>query len=56
MIKESECTADRLYEIVTELLADRKRLGEMSEKLLSMGSADASARIADMILEMCGQA
>ncbi len=56
MIKESECTADRLYETVTELLADRKRLGEMSEKLLSMGSADASARIADMILEMCGQA
>ena len=55
MIKESECTADGLYETVTELLADRKRLGEMSEKLLSMGSADASARIADMILEMCGQ-
>lgn len=55
MIKESECTADGLYETVTELLADRMRLGEMSEKLLSMGSADASARIADMILEMCGQ-
>ena len=54
MIRESECTADGLFETVTELLADRDRLDGMSEKLMSMGSADASARIADMILEMCG--
>ncbi|MBO4832147.1 MAG: undecaprenyldiphospho-muramoylpentapeptide beta-N-acetylglucosaminyltransferase [Oscillospiraceae bacterium] len=54
MIRESECTADGLFETVTGLLADRDRLDGMSEKLMSMGSADASARIADMILEMCG--
>jgi len=53
MIRESECTAEGLFETVRELLSDEGRLASMSDKLKSMGSADASARIADMILEMC---
>ena len=54
MIRESECTADGLFETVTGLLTDKLKLEQMSETLMSMGSADASARIADMILDMCG--
>lgn len=50
MIKEAECTGRLLYDRVSEILKDEKRLESMSRAVKRMGVPDSAERIAREIL------
>ena len=49
MLRDDECTADRLKEIAGALLIDRHRLEAMGEAARRAARPDAAERIADMV-------
>ena len=53
MIREDECTGEKLYKTVSDLLDDEKRLASMSKKQKLLSVDDAATRIIDIILEYC---
>ena len=48
-------TADSLLGLVSELLHHPEQLEEMSEKMRSMGVADATDRITEIVLDLASQ-
>lgn len=52
MIRESECSGERLYEEAKALLADSKRRSEMREALLAWSIPDSADRIVDHIVKL----
>jgi len=52
LVPQSELTPERLTEAVTELLSDRQRLREMSQRAKALSHADAAGRMALMVAEL----
>jgi UDP-N-acetylglucosamine--N-acetylmuramyl-(pentapeptide) pyrophosphoryl-undecaprenol N-acetylglucosamine transferase len=52
LLPDSECTADRLKEIVGALLVDRHRLEAMGEAARHAARPDAAERIADLVQQV----
>ena len=52
VVLEKDCTAEKIYDLVTELLADDARRKEMSRKLHSMVRLDSTERICDIVEEL----
>jgi UDP-N-acetylglucosamine--N-acetylmuramyl-(pentapeptide) pyrophosphoryl-undecaprenol N-acetylglucosamine transferase len=52
VIPETECTAQRLLETVSQLLSDRERCSGMSASLRNMVVLDSADRICDIIEEL----
>lgn len=52
VLTESECTPQKLYDAVNDLLADKKRCAEMSVALRNMVVLDSADRICDMIEDL----
>ena len=50
MLLEGEFNAETLYQRVTALLSDRRRLAEMGGHMRRLGVPDATERIAELIL------
>lgn len=55
VITEPECTPEKLYKAVTELLFDDERLEKMSRASASMAIADSSEQIYQHILKAAGK-
>ena len=55
LIPQAELTPQRLAEAVVELLGDRKRLQEMSERARALSHQDAAGRVARMVAELAGK-
>jgi UDP-N-acetylglucosamine--N-acetylmuramyl-(pentapeptide) pyrophosphoryl-undecaprenol N-acetylglucosamine transferase len=49
MISENECTGDILFDMVTEILADKKKLQEMESIQRSLSVPDSASRIIDIV-------
>ena len=49
---EGAFTADDLYNLVSDLLADPAQLAQMAENMRAAGAADAAERIADLVLKL----
>lgn len=54
LIPQAELTPERLAQTVTELLADPRRLKEMSERAKALSHVDAAGRMARMVAELAG--
>lgn len=54
MVTDAECDAARVDELVAQLVDDRAVLLRMGERARSLGRADASARLADLVEEAAG--
>src|SRR5262249_9764846 len=52
LVPQAELTPERLTQAVTELLCDRKRLQEMSERAKALSHEDAAGRMAGMIADL----
>ena len=52
VVLEKECTPEKMYGIVRELLADENRREEMSRKLRSMVQQDSAAQMCDIVEEL----
>jgi UDP-N-acetylglucosamine--N-acetylmuramyl-(pentapeptide) pyrophosphoryl-undecaprenol N-acetylglucosamine transferase len=52
VVLEKECTPEKIYSLVTELLADEQRRKEMGAKLHSMVRLDSTQRICDIVEEL----
>lgn len=52
VVLEKECTSEKLYALIRQLLADEDRRKEMSRNLHSMARLDSTARICDIVEEM----
>ena len=52
MLLEGAFTADDLYNLVSDLLADPAQLAQMAENMRAAGAADAAERIADLVLKL----
>lgn len=52
LLREGECTPQRLWDEVTGLLADEARRGEMARALGRLSPPDANQRILDVLLEL----
>lgn len=52
---EGEFDAASMLERINDLLADEQKLGEMSRAMRSLTVSDATDRIVNIILELCGQ-
>ena len=52
VVLESDCTAEKIYSQVTELLADSQRRHEMAAALKGLVKADATERICDILEEL----
>ena len=50
MIKENECTGEKLYKVVTDLLDDRNELESMAKALKSLSMHNAAASIVDIVI------
>lgn len=55
VLLEGELTASALYDTVCALLDDRQQLAEMAENMKAAGVPDATARIAETILELAAE-
>ena len=55
VLREEECDGDTLYRTVTELLADRERLGTMGRAVETMAVPDSARQIMDTIYELAGK-
>ncbi len=49
---EKDCTAEKMYALVMELLKDENRRAEMSRSLHAMARLDSTERICDIILDL----
>jgi UDP-N-acetylglucosamine--N-acetylmuramyl-(pentapeptide) pyrophosphoryl-undecaprenol N-acetylglucosamine transferase len=54
LIPQPELTAQRLAQTIVELMADRGRLHEMSERARALSHHDAAGRVARMVAELAG--
>lgn len=54
LIPESECTAQAVYDQITQLLADPQLRSDMSARLHSLVRLDSAERICDIIEELVG--
>ena len=52
LLLEKECTAQRLYEEVTALLADKERCSAMRKALMASAMPDSADRICDIITQL----
>ena len=52
VVLEKDCTPEKIYALVKELLADETRRGEMSRKLHEMVRLDSTERICDIVEEL----
>ena len=52
VVLEKDCTAEKMYEILRNLLADEGRRQEMSRKLRSQVKLDSTERICDIVEEL----
>jgi UDP-N-acetylglucosamine--N-acetylmuramyl-(pentapeptide) pyrophosphoryl-undecaprenol N-acetylglucosamine transferase len=52
LVPQAELTPERLTQAVTELLCDRKRLQEMSQRAKALSHEDAAGRMAGMIADL----
>jgi UDP-N-acetylglucosamine--N-acetylmuramyl-(pentapeptide) pyrophosphoryl-undecaprenol N-acetylglucosamine transferase len=55
MIAQTDLTAERLAQTVTELLSSPQRLKEMSIRARALAHADAAGRMARMVAELAGR-
>lgn len=53
LMPESECTAQKMYETITELLEDPVRRQQMSQALRSMAVVDSAEKICDIVETLC---
>lgn len=53
LMPESECTAQKMYETITELLEDQGRRQQMSQALRSMAVVDSAEKICDIVETLC---
>lgn len=54
LLRESELSAESLYEAIMSLVSDEKRLSEMSEKMGGFAKCDALEKIAELLEKMEG--
>ena len=52
VLLEGSFTADDLYNLVSDLLADPAQLAQMADNMRAAGVSDAAERIADLVLEL----
>ena len=52
MIREAECTPQRLYEEISSLLKDHTRYSQMRKALQNMVVLDSAERLCNIILEL----
>ena len=52
VILEKDCTPEKMYELVTGLLADTRRRNEMTASLHSLVKSDSAQRICDIVEEL----
>ena len=55
MLLEKDCSSEELYDTVTKLLKDKKKLIEMSKAQLSLAVPNATNKIVDIVLSLCNQ-
>jgi len=55
MIRESDLTAEKLFALMENLLADRRKLQDMEVKSQKSGRMDAAAKIVDACLQLASQ-
>lgn len=55
VLLEKECTPEKLYGLIRELLEDNRRREEMSRKLHGMVRLDSTERICDIVEELMGK-
>ncbi len=55
MIRESDLTAEKLFALMENLLADRRKLQDMEVKSKKSGRLDAAAKIVDVCLQLASQ-
>lgn len=53
LMPESECTAQKMYDTITELLNDQSRRQQMSKALRSMAVVDSAEKICDIVQTLC---
>ena len=49
VVLEKDCSAEKMYELVKDLLADENRREEMSRKLHTMVHLNSTARICEIV-------
>jgi UDP-N-acetylglucosamine--N-acetylmuramyl-(pentapeptide) pyrophosphoryl-undecaprenol N-acetylglucosamine transferase len=52
LVLEKECTAQRLYEEITDLVKDPERCRAMRKALMESSMPDSADRICDIICEL----
>src|SRR5262249_39091667 len=52
LVPQPELTPERLTQAVTQLLSDRKRLKEMSQRAKALSHVDAAGRMAQMVAKL----
>ena len=55
VVLEKECTPEKIYGLVTELLADENRRQQMRQSLRAMVQLDSTQRICDIVEELAGR-
>ena len=55
VLLEGAFTADDLYNLVSDLLADPAQLAQMADNMRAAGVSDAAERIADLVLKLAGR-
>ena len=55
MIRQSDLTAEKLFGVLQDLLADERRIRDMEQKSKKLGRPDAAARMVDACLELIGK-
>lgn len=53
LMPESECTAQKMYDTITELLNDQSRRQQMAKALRSMAVVDSAEKICDIVQTLC---
>ncbi len=52
VVLEKDCTPEKMYDLIKELLADEDRREEMAKKLRCMARLDSTERICDMVEQL----
>jgi UDP-N-acetylglucosamine--N-acetylmuramyl-(pentapeptide) pyrophosphoryl-undecaprenol N-acetylglucosamine transferase len=55
LIPQAELTPQRLAQVIGELMTDRRRLQEMSERARALSHHDAAGRVARMVADLAGE-
>jgi UDP-N-acetylglucosamine--N-acetylmuramyl-(pentapeptide) pyrophosphoryl-undecaprenol N-acetylglucosamine transferase len=53
VLQEKECTGDKLYYEVEQILNNKGKLSAMSDAMKNTGIADSAKKIAELIISMC---